>query len=94
MRASARRWESWKSKKEDVALSWRRGGKFVKAGRFPRLCSYSMESLGEDGHKTIRDHHSLVVLDATRFSPAEFRPRRLPGAGDVAGLLGLQHSFG
>ena len=60
----------WKNKKEDAALSLEtRWDQFVRARRFPLLCSYSMESLGEHGHKTIRDHHSHVVSDANPILP-------------------------
>jgi hypothetical protein len=60
----------WKSKKEDAALSLEtRWDQFVRARRFPLLCSYSMESLGEHGHKTICDHHSHVVSDANPILP-------------------------
>ncbi len=60
----------WKSKKEDAALSLEtRWDQFVRARRFPLLCSYSMESLGEHGHKTICDHHSHVVSDANPTLP-------------------------
>jgi CheY-like chemotaxis protein len=60
----------WKRKKEDAALSleiqWDR---FVRPRRFPLLCSYSKESLGERGHKTISDHHSHVVSETNPILP-------------------------
>jgi CheY-like chemotaxis protein len=60
----------WKSKKEDAALSLEsRWDQFARARRFPLLCSYSVESLGERGHKMICDHHSHVVSDTNPNLP-------------------------
>ena len=60
----------WKRKKEDAALSLEiQWDQFSRARRFPLLCSYSMESLGERGHKTISDHHSHVISETNPILP-------------------------
>jgi CheY-like chemotaxis protein len=60
----------WKRKKEDAALSLEiQWDQFVRPRRFPLLCSYSKEFLGERGHKTICDHHSQVISDTNPILP-------------------------
>jgi hypothetical protein len=61
----------WKRRKEDAALALEmQWDQFARARRFPLLCSYSMESLGQrDGYKAICDHHSHVVSEANPNLP-------------------------
>jgi hypothetical protein len=57
----------WKRRKEDAALALEiQRDQFSRARKFPLLCSYAMESLGErGGYKAICDHHSHVVSEAS-----------------------------
>jgi hypothetical protein len=61
----------WKRRKEDAALALEmQWDQFARARRFPLLCSYAMESLGErDGYKAICHHHSHLVSEANPNLP-------------------------